>query len=243
MATNDDAEDSFVDSEWENTLSSVSSKSSSVMFVCPYEGCNKYFSKKGRLNTHFLCHTGKRPFQCSEAGCDASYTRKSHLQRHAENVHLKLRFQCEKCPSHFFAREALRKHERLSHGEVEGAARFRCEQCGKTFHKRSHLASHEASHVGQLPHECKVCHRRFLFPNKLRRHAALKHGGKKCGDCGKEVATWSELRKHRAEAHPFVYKCDKCPYESKTKGNYNEHAKTHDEKREVFYCPEEGCDQ
>ena len=54
-----------VDDEWERAMSNSTATVGSVkMVACPYDGCPWFSSKRKRLPTHLLTHTGERPFAC-----------------------------------------------------------------------------------------------------------------------------------------------------------------------------------
>ena len=54
-----------VDDEWERAMSNSTATAGSVkMVACPYDGCPWFSSKRKRLPTHLLTHTGERPFAC-----------------------------------------------------------------------------------------------------------------------------------------------------------------------------------
>jgi hypothetical protein len=80
MTMDDDAEIT-IDSDWEDALSPSMSTGSVAMFACPFVGCDKFFSKRKRLTTHELTHSGTRPYTCKEEGCTETYTRYA-IDRH-----------------------------------------------------------------------------------------------------------------------------------------------------------------
>ena len=53
---------------------------------------------------------------------------------------------------------------------------FVCIHCGKTAKLRSTMNMHyNAKHSGDLPHECKICNKRFLQKQSLDLHMQVRH--------------------------------------------------------------------
>ena len=239
-------EESFdMDSDWEDSLSSLSSVSYTKIFACSYVGCNKYFTKQARLQHHMYSHTGERPFKCTKDNCDASYRRAYHLRRHIQSAHEKGTFQCPKCPCKYMSEQALKKHDRVSHMDTN---RFQCEECGMAFSKKNLLARHVSKiHLGEkLPHKCDLCDKRFQFPNKLKQHREKHLKKYKCEKCDEELETWTALKRHREKLHPIVpkmHQCSSCSYRTTSKPILSRHMETHQETRDVFICTIPGCEE
>mmetsp|Transcript_4051 Transcript_4051/g.12176 ORF Transcript_4051/g.12176 Transcript_4051/m.12176 type:complete len:124 (+) Transcript_4051:216-587(+) len=54
-------------------------RTSTRPFVCPFESCEKSFTKKYNLKTHIRIHTKERPYACE---CSLRYMYKSSLAKH-----------------------------------------------------------------------------------------------------------------------------------------------------------------
>src|SRR5699024_6667518 len=55
-------------------------------YQCLFEGCNKLFKWKCRLDLHLRTHSGVKLYKCPE--CDKSFTKKGNLAVHHRTVHL-----------------------------------------------------------------------------------------------------------------------------------------------------------
>ncbi len=221
-------------------------------FRCDHEGCAAKFRKHSHYLQHLRAHSDERPFKCGQ--CDRSYKRGDHLSRHVRSAHqdnvnddedAATRWACSSCPATFSSSQALTKHEKKAHLNL---SRLECLTCGKTFHKRNHLSAHQAKeHEGKLPHACPECPRRFVTPQKLRRH--LEGHSRRCSHegCQQVCRTFSELRRHVADAHP-KFECPTCPKAFNLRRQLEMHQMTHQAdgtktETTVFQCPHDGCDR
>ncbi|ORZ15362.1 hypothetical protein BCR42DRAFT_416941 [Absidia repens] len=83
-------------------------------FVCTV--CQRGFSRRYNLGTHFKTHNKNRskPFECHL--CDKSFDRKHDCERHVSTVHLGERlFTCKPCNVSFSRRDALSRHQTQKH--------------------------------------------------------------------------------------------------------------------------------
>ncbi|XP_012946434.1 uncharacterized protein LOC101864590 [Aplysia californica] len=226
-------------------------------FRCSYEGCDKSFRRRDKLEIHVRSHTGERPFVCTVEGCFKSYVRGQHLTRHLERAHCseeekaRQRVQCQHCDTELANSSCLYYHMKRFHTALDVAKNYKCpeEGCGEVFHKKKHLVSHRLTHTGALSlalrcYKCPVegCDRTFVFPNRLTHHLKV-HKGYPCDveGCDQVLTNWTALRKHKSEAHVLENKCQICGKIFKQKSNLNQHLKTHSEAREPLTCDREGC--
>jgi uncharacterized Zn-finger protein len=88
---------------------SQSQSQSEPCFKCPYENCNKSFSKKPNLKSHLVTHSGERPFACRQ--CAMAFTRKHDLKRHLISIHsISKPYKCIFCPASFYRMGSVKQH-------------------------------------------------------------------------------------------------------------------------------------
>jgi hypothetical protein len=82
-------------------------------FPCPFENCNKSFTRKYNLSAHLRCHNQEKPFECIV--CPMKFARKHDLQRHIRSLHeqKKQYGPCEYCNAYFTRSDALARHLRI----------------------------------------------------------------------------------------------------------------------------------
>ncbi|KAI9183774.1 uncharacterized protein BJ171DRAFT_483786 [Polychytrium aggregatum] len=94
-----------------STLSdSISSKAThkTVMYQCPFPGCDKLYTRPYNLKSHYRSHTGERPYGCEY--CKSSFARKNDLKRHVK-LHQGIKpHTCPICGKSFARRDALGRH-------------------------------------------------------------------------------------------------------------------------------------
>lgn len=109
-------------------LKQVTSKSD---LVCRWKGCergpDKPFSQKGKLERHFVTHTGRRSLPYHTLPHDNA------------NQHTDKPFKCDFCTQNFATFAAKEQHERTHTGERP----FSCDQpgCGKSFATTTSLST------------------------------------------------------------------------------------------------------
>ena len=89
-------------------------------FKCGYEGCDRYYTKKQALRSHFVKHTGDSRFRShlGEYTGEIRYCNQNTLIRHVQSKHsLEKRFRCNLCERRFGRKDCLKSHRKSeAHG-------------------------------------------------------------------------------------------------------------------------------
>ena len=111
--------------------------------------CSYTTSVKKHLDSHYLVHTGLKPFHCPVSDCGQSFRQASLLSR----------------------------HRRLHHDPgyvppVPGVRPWACSRCEKTFRREGNLVRHLQTHgvQRQLNRNCDLCHEGFTSTYLLKKH-------------------------------------------------------------------------
>ncbi|KAJ2941947.1 hypothetical protein O0L34_g10765 [Tuta absoluta] len=145
--------------------------------------CGKWFGKttyKKHITTSLKHNTRNEDklFTCDD--CKLQYYRKPDLIDHILTRHLKIPYQCGKCPLKFKSRRTRSRHMMTHKPPKEGAEEQRvCLVCGNTFKNAKTLKNHERIHTGERPFKCKMCDATFTHDATLYQHKKYVHEGKK----------------------------------------------------------------
>lgn len=214
-------------------------------FRCTHPGCERQFSRAGKLHDHLRTHTGERPFQCVHPGCHKAFRRADHLQRHArshatadgDNGQALRPFACPiraspdgavqgECGRRFMSRQHLLRHIRDVHKEEEGDAEAEEEE-------------EEASRVGKRRptrmalYRCDVgaCHATFHKRKSLRAHIRMDHS-----DAGRALDGRCEEEARRMARLPFACTHAPCPKRFPTNAKRHAHVQRHHDNPARYLC-------
>ena len=87
-------------------------------FKCGYQGCDRHYTKKQALRSHFAKHTGNSRLRCYLGECTGKIIccDRHTLMRHVQSKHtLGKRFQCGLCGRRFGRKDCLLSHRRVVH--------------------------------------------------------------------------------------------------------------------------------
>lgn len=190
---------------------------------CHYEGCDKEYSCDSHLRRHIRTSHEMKPivgsYKCKDPKCGREFTNISNMHRHFKEQHwLHYYFPCTECDCHFRRRFKLKTHLMTVH--KIGDFKYICAKCESGFFNRPSYLKHIATHEEKLRRPCDNCELTFL--------------------------KWSDLVKHKREAHKVVqtgrFYCDLCTRVFTWKKSLRAHMKVHEKVRSgVFPCYYENC--
>uniref|UniRef100_T1IJ59 C2H2-type domain-containing protein n=1 Tax=Strigamia maritima TaxID=126957 RepID=T1IJ59_STRMM len=89
------------------------------LFMSPFEGCNKAYSRLENLKTHLRSHTGEKPYMCEFPGCTKAFSNASDRAKHQNRTHSNEKpYICKApgCTKRYTDPSSLRKHVKTVHG-------------------------------------------------------------------------------------------------------------------------------
>lgn len=86
--------------------------SSQNVFACPWPGCSRFFSRAYNLRSHYLIHSGSKPYICEY--CGLSFARNHDMRRHLRVHSGEKPYTCSNCDKGFSRQDALTRHRRSS---------------------------------------------------------------------------------------------------------------------------------
>ncbi|KXJ72797.1 hypothetical protein RP20_CCG017226 [Aedes albopictus] len=191
-------------------------------YKCP--NCPKRFKVRRVVTLHENQCKGHKPYLCTECGKAYSYSSSlaQHVARHRERS-----FVCDRCPSKFHTKGALKVHLMSSHATGKNVS---CETCGARFATKYMLQRHMISHSDERPYACEVCNMRFKKVQNMRRHMRTHTGEKphQCTHCDRAFSQSNDLIKHiKTHVGDKPYKCEQCDATFRLCGELRIHREVH----------------
>jgi len=219
-----------------------SSSHEKTIFHCIYNGCEREFSQKGNMMSHYkTVHLKAKDYKCPT--CGALFGENGSLKRHIRGVHEGIhRYKCdfEECTKCFNTSYELRRHMETVHWAIKS---YVCEYegCGKRFGQKCHLTKHEETHSEDNKYKCIFdCPYTTNFNSVLVRHLKQDHKIEAMIDrtyvceyegCGKKFGRQRQVTTHIDTVHLELDKSFACEYEGcgkkfGQKGNLTRHIDT-----------------
>ncbi len=211
-----------------------SEKDGGAYFRC--DKCDQEFTTHGSLARHVSrTHDKSALFSCRK--CGKKFTSILYLTKHRKNVHAEKLIECDFCGEIFTEKIVLQEHRSMQH---TGEKTIECDLCDERFLSRKQLQLHKAQHPVVIrkcnycketyqtksdweaherththPHQCVVCHKRFINSWDLQEHFATHPH---CDECGKgflqprQLSAHQRMYGHTTRAKPRVHqgKCEVC---------------------------------
>ena len=158
----------------------VTKHSDEKPYKCTYEGCDRAFKRRDKLQEHERCHKDNKPFKCSK--CGRGYRYKDGLRYHEKSHERGDEHECHLCGLPFPKPGQLKQHLKADHKfEMKRDHIHRCEQCETTFARPERLKRHMEREHDLNPSwefKCQVCHKGFSGQKSLDSHMKTRHGPK-----------------------------------------------------------------
>lgn len=202
----------------------------------PCSECDRSFSDRGSLTTHFKIHTGIDLHECEI--CHKKFTKKPNFLRHVKShsgelsVGMLSENYVNKDLSGNSSTDILWKHD------VYEAKPFACSECDKRFSEKGSLSVHFRLHTGLNLHECEICGKKFTKKSHFNRHVETHDGANQynsgkikpypCSECHKSFSDKGSLSTHfRIHTGVNVRECDVCGKRFTKNYNFLRHTRTH----------------
>ncbi|CAL1274678.1 unnamed protein product [Larinioides sclopetarius] len=224
-----------------NKKNTENSKQISVCHIC-----DKTFTRKLYLQTHYLTHLGIKPYRCHI--CNKSFAKKCALTIHSL-IHSQIRkYSCNNCEKSFLRKSDLQKHI-LIHTEQKS---YICKVCQKGFNHQNNLRRHRFIHSNKKLHVCPICDKGFSDKISLLSHTkihlkpakvynssykfsdfssylkSVKDKLYRCEVCGAMFARHDRLVKHKlTHCDKDLHLCEVCGSTYKNKSEFQTHLLNH----------------
>ncbi|CAG7824379.1 unnamed protein product [Allacma fusca] len=107
--------------------------------------------------------------------CGKQFKKEIGLKDHLQNAHQKkLEIACKVCGEVFKMGFQLLKHVEEEHENVSGNVLHQCKECHKKFLNSKDLAGHLLTHQ-LLNYSCDECGKKFQSKNAIRNHYTQNH--------------------------------------------------------------------
>ena len=171
--------------------------------------------------------------------------RSSTIQNEAQTRNAEIRILCDKCTYTAFNNEDLRKHKNDAHSNIRINTSFKCSKCDLVALDKTGLEKHTrdlhvykctyCSYFGTCQNNldvhirdihsymCQECGHNFNTNDDLSKHSTihLSH----CTKCPYTCQNRQTMHKHMRSAHPAMWNCEFCNYETKSVNDLSFHEK------------------
>jgi len=163
-------------------------------------------------------------YACEE--CGRQFNSKHNVFKHLNEIHLKIKYECDQCDYKAGQKSGLVRHQLAKHGD--GVRYLKCHLCPKTYKWDADLKRHIDKHSNNK-FQCDSCEKEFAEKRNLQSHIKAAHLNltHKCRveTCDYEASSLQNLRVHEANIHDVTkkFKCKFCEYETARKSDLNRH--------------------